>query len=61
MRTLKLSSSPNLVKLNFFGLTETDIPAGFLISALYVPGEPTFLSLRVIVIDLERLGTVIEG
>ena len=43
------------------GATETVTPGGALIWILYVPGDPTFLTLRVTVMESFRLVTVIEG
>ncbi|KAB2610735.1 subtilisin-like protease SBT5.3 [Pyrus ussuriensis x Pyrus communis] len=59
--TLKLFSSPIFLNFNSFGSTETDIPSGFWIRALYVPGEPTFFTVLVTSREPEILGTVIEG
>lgn len=50
------------LKTNIAGLTETSVPSGGSITALYTAlGAPTFVTVLVSFVELLRLGIVMEG
>lgn len=59
--TLYVSSSPVALKVRFAGWTVMDTHVGAVYLTVYVPGEPTFLTLRFNVTGAVREGTLNDG